>query len=95
MKSNWQDAKAWKVKRTVKIGSDRTVKARCIASLGYGRFALGLGQKIYVCSQEATVEQVLKGHTGVVNALANLGEGRLASASADGTVRIWADKGHK
>jgi WD40 repeat protein len=32
---------------------------------------------------------VLEGHTGLVNALAVLPEGRLASGSLDGAVRVW------
>ena len=36
---------------------------------------------------------VLKGHTGEVNAVASLGDGRVVSGSEDKTVRIWGVNG--
>ncbi|MCX5954773.1 MAG: hypothetical protein NTZ40_15085 [Cyanobacteria bacterium] len=36
-----------------------------------------------------TCERVFKGHQGSVNALAVLGDGRLASGSFDNTIRLW------
>ena len=60
----------------------------CYLGNGYG-IALATGTDIIIVDNELTNPKFLKGHTDWVFSVCNLGDGKLASASYDETVRVW------